>query len=123
MVLSGASSLRADDPVVKLLKPADYQKKLEQAKTKSLIDVRTEPETKLGIIQGATNITFGEDDFEKKLEKLPRDQPLFLYCGGGFRSGESVKIAKKLGFEEIFDLQGGLTEWKKAELPIVEPQE
>lgn len=42
---------------------------------------------------------------EKKLDK---NKPLLVYCMSGHRSADAVKQLKSVGFNEIYELKGGL---------------
>ena len=44
--------------------------------------------------------------------------PLILVCSSGARSGRGAAIAKKLGYEQVQSLSGGLKAWKEANLPL-----
>lgn len=88
---------------------------LEQAPEKFLvIDVRTPEEYKSGYLQGAKNIDFLVGDFERKINDLPRDRPIVLYCRSGGRSARAEKIMRKAGFANVADMRGGILEWERA---------
>ena len=44
--------------------------------------------------------------------------PLILVCQSGARSSRAVATAKKLGYEKVQSLSGGLAAWKTASLPV-----
>ena len=44
--------------------------------------------------------------------------PLVLVCASGVRSGRAVAVARKLGFEKVHSLTGGLSAWRTANLPV-----
>ena len=41
------------------------------------------------------------------IEKLDKDQAVFLYCGVGIRSAKAATILRKKGFKYVYDLDGG----------------
>lgn len=83
-----------------------------------LVDVRHKVEFDAGHIRGAHNIDVQEPDFIKLSEKeLPKDVPIAVYCGTGKRSGLASDILSKDGYK-IINLDGGLTAWKAAGLPV-----
>jgi len=43
---------------------------------------------------------------------------LVLVCASGVRSGRAVAVARKLGFEKVHSLTGGLSAWRTANLPV-----
>ncbi len=77
-----------------------------------LIDVRTPEEYAEGHIDGAVNIDFRDKNFEALVAKVDKSKPVAVYCGRGGRSGKCSSYMKKAGFTKIYDLDGGLTEWK-----------
>lgn len=78
-----------------------------------LIDVRSEDEVADGYIAGAKHLNFHEDDFDQKLEELPRDKPYLIYCHSGGRSSRTVARMREMGFEEVYNLKGGIVAWKE----------
>ena len=72
-----------------------------------LIDIREESEFAAGHVKGAEWIGKGilERDIE---EKHPdRGEPLYLYCGGGFRSALSAENLQKMGYTNVVNVDGG----------------
>jgi rhodanese-related sulfurtransferase len=83
-----------------------------------VIDVCEPGEFAAGHVVGARNIPLGE--LEAKLAGAVKNKalPVVLVCQSGMRSGRAVAIAKKLGYENVQSLGGGLAAWKTANLPI-----
>ncbi|MEW7292573.1 rhodanese-like domain-containing protein [Aquimarina sp. 2304DJ70-9] len=77
-----------------------------------LIDVRTPKEYTEGHIESAVNIDFRDKNFEALIAKVDKSKPVAVYCGRGGRSGKCSAYMKKAGFTKIYDLDGGITEWK-----------
>jgi rhodanese-related sulfurtransferase len=73
----------------------------------ALIDVREESEFAAGHVRGAEHI--GKGVMERDIEKLHPDtsQPLYLYCGGGFRSALAGDNLQKMGYKNIYSVGGG----------------
>ncbi|MCS6790943.1 MAG: rhodanese-like domain-containing protein, partial [Bacteroidia bacterium] len=79
------------------LSPAEAFKRWKAESGKIVIlDVRTPDEYKSGHIKGAQNLDF-YSDFEKAIEKLPKDKVYFLHCASGRRSGSATEIMRKKG--------------------------
>ncbi|MFV0572277.1 MAG: rhodanese-like domain-containing protein [Xanthomarina gelatinilytica] len=68
---------------IALLSPVEFKTQI--------IDVRTPEEFQEGHIEGALNIDFYSEDFEKEFHKLDKEQPVYLYCRSGYRSNQSAK--------------------------------
>ena len=71
----------------------------------TLIDVRTAIEFRLNPIPGAINIPL--DDIRDRMEEIPRDKPVWLYCGVGLRGYLASNVLKAHGYQEVRNLIGG----------------
>jgi len=76
-----------------------------------VLDVRTEREFNQGHLADAKLIDFYNENFEQRLEELPQDEPYLVYCHSGGRSAKAVKMMKDLGFQEVYNLSGGVSSW------------
>jgi rhodanese-related sulfurtransferase len=94
---------------------------LTKDKTVQLIDVRTPGEFSQGYIKGSRLFDYSSADFIKKLNTLDKSMPVAVYCAVGGRSGKTAQKLKELGFKNIYDFPGGMTEWKAKQKPIVKP--
>lgn len=80
-----------------------------------ILDVRTAEEFASGRLDGATNIDFYQPGFASRLEsELDPDRPVLVYCRSGNRSGQAAQLLAELGFDEIYDLDGGVNAWAGA---------
>ena len=77
-----------------------------------VLDVRTNAEVADGIIPNAIHIDFylGEA-FVDKIDTLNKDKNYYVYCRSGNRSGQACAIMEELGFENAYNLEGGMLEW------------
>lgn len=78
-----------------------------------LIDVRTKEEFEAGALPDALNIDFNGDDFEAQLAKLDKSKTAFIYCQAGGRSASACKVAEKMAFKAVFDMDGGYGAWSE----------
>ena len=83
-----------------------------------VIDVSEASEFAAGHIVGARNLPLG--DFGAKLPGTAKNKatPLILVCATGARSNRAVAEAKKLGYEKVHSLTGGMGAWRAAGLPV-----
>ena len=109
----------ANAQTVKTLAAADLEKKTAAMKDKIILDVRTAEEYKDGHLVGSMLIDYYGSDFKNEVSKLDKSKPVFVYCKGGGRSSSSCEILKDLGFKEVYNLQGGITDWKKAGKAVI----
>jgi peroxiredoxin family protein/rhodanese-related sulfurtransferase/TusA-related sulfurtransferase len=87
----------------------------------TLVDVRTPDEFALGALKGAVNIPL--DDMRDRMKEIPRDKPVYLYCGVGLRGYLASNILLQNGYKEVKNLIGGLKLYKAATTPLPEPKE
>ena len=105
--------------ITKNVSAAEFQE-LIKSKTKAIIlDVRTADEVAQGFIMDAQQIDFYDNNFQAKLNKLDKDNPVLIYCRSGRRSGIAMSTMRSLGFSEVYNLQGGILEWSEAGLKLV----
>ncbi|HSO44277.1 MAG TPA: rhodanese-like domain-containing protein [Rhodoferax sp.] len=83
-----------------------------------VIDICEPNEFAAGHVIGAKNIPMGQ--LEGKLAATVKNKalPVILVCHSGARSSRALGIAKKLGFENVQSLSGGLSAWRSANLPV-----
>ncbi len=84
-----------------------------------LVDLRTPEEVADGYIEGAVNINFYDPDFRGQLDALDRDKTYVIYCRSGGRSGSARDTMRELGFTEVYNVLGGIIDWRAAGLPVV----
>ena len=84
-----------------------------------LIDVRTPEEYSEGHIENSQNIDYFSTTFDQDILVLDKTKPVIVYCRSGKRSGESSKILKKAGFITVYDMEGGILNWKEKGLEVI----
>jgi len=82
-----------------------------------LLDVRSKEEFEKEYLKEAVNIDFYASNYLKRLKRLDKNKTYLLYCRSGNRSGQSLRLMKKLGFKEVYHMSGGMIQWKAADLP------
>ncbi|HEV8535485.1 MAG TPA: rhodanese-like domain-containing protein [Candidatus Limnocylindria bacterium] len=81
-----------------------------------LLDVREQDEWDAGHIDGAQHIPLGQ--LAGKLGEVPTGRPLVTVCRSGSRSDRAAKALKQSGYDAQ-NLEGGVTAWSRAGLPLV----
>lgn len=74
-----------------------------------ILDVRTEKEYNSGGLEGAVNIPL--DDLRNRLEEVPVDRAIYVYCQIGLRGYLATRILLQNGFNEVYNLSGGYRLW------------
>lgn len=67
-----------------------------------------------------TDLSIPYDEIEQYLDQLPADKnaKIVLYCRSGSMSAKAAKELVKLGYTNIYELDGGFNAWNSAGLPI-----
>jgi len=75
-----------------------------------LLDAREKKEYKVSHLKGAKYV--GYLGFSpKKVKELSKDKPIVVYCSVGYRSEKITERLKKMGYQEVYNLYGGIFEW------------
>ena len=76
-----------------------------------LIDVRTQSEIKQGFISGARFINFYDNDFKEQISNLDKQKSTIVYCQKGGRSLKACEMMQEIGFDRVYNLEGGAYGW------------
>ena len=82
---------------------------VENMRKGQLVDLRKKEEFDQGHINGARNIPFVM--LTRNPGKLRRDLPIYLYCEKGKIRKRAALVLYGKGYENIYQLEGGLTNW------------
>ncbi|HVT91029.1 MAG TPA: rhodanese-like domain-containing protein [Tepidisphaeraceae bacterium] len=96
----------------------DVKKKLAAGEKFHLVDVREESEWSAGHLPQAEHLGKGiiERDIETKIPDTAAE--IVLYCGGGYRSALAADNLQKMGYTNVWSMDGGFRGWKEAGLTI-----
>jgi rhodanese-related sulfurtransferase len=84
-----------------------------------LVDVREESEWARDHLPQAVHLGKGiiERDVEQRIPDL--DAEIVLYCGGGFRSALAADNLQKMGYTNVWSMDGGIRTWREKNFPLV----
>ncbi|MCU0368087.1 MAG: rhodanese-like domain-containing protein [Cyclobacteriaceae bacterium] len=119
LLLSLLVSFTASAQTSRKVTPQEFENKMKELKSATLLDVRTQSEYAQGHLAQATLMDFYSSDFQTRVAKLDKSKPVFVYCAVGGRSASAASMLSSMGFKEIYDLQGGINGWIQAKKPIV----
>src|SRR5438034_2477041 len=91
----------------------------ERKSSLQVVDVRSPGEWKKGHVPGAQHIFVPE--LAKRMAELEPNKPTSVYCGSGYRASIATSILKPQGFTDLWNVPGSWEAWKKAKLPVEEP--
>jgi rhodanese-related sulfurtransferase len=87
-----------------------------------ILDVRTAEEYADGHLPagdlGELNLDFYQNDFAQRLAQLDKSNAYLLVCRTGNRSGAAMAMMTDLGFDKLYELEGGMVAWQAARLPV-----
>jgi phage shock protein E len=112
----GGTATVAAEQAPETLDAKSFQAAIGQGKA-LLVDVRTPAEYASGHLEGSLNVDWTGSNYEAEFDKLPKDQPLLLYCRSGGRSGQALEYLKTKGYQ-VQHLIGGIGAWMSAGLPV-----
>ncbi len=93
------------------ISPSDLRKSLATADPPFLLDVRELQELRShGFIPGAVHIPM--NSVPGRLEELPADRPIVVYCAHGVRSARVAQYLLDRGFSRVANLHRGFAAWK-----------
>lgn len=97
----------------------DVKPRLDRGESFHLVDVREESEWAAGHLPNATHLSRGiiERDIEQRIPDLNAE--IILYCGGGYRSALTAESLMKMGYRNVFSMDGGYRAWCEAGYPVI----
>jgi rhodanese-related sulfurtransferase len=83
-----------------------------------VLDVRDTTEYAAGHLPKARNIPVRE--LSTRIEEIAKykDKPVLVTCKGGARAAAACRFLKRSGFNNVFQLRGGIAAWEQASLPV-----
>jgi rhodanese-related sulfurtransferase len=103
---------------VKELTIEDVKAKLDRGETFVLIDVREESEFAADHLPHSVHLGKGiiERDIEARVPDTTAE--IVLYCGGGFRSALAAENLQKMGYTNVWSMDGGIRDWRQRGYPL-----
>ena len=113
----------AENIMAHLMNPiqaADLDQLIDSGEEFQLLDVREIKEFKSGTIQGAEN--YPVDELREFLEDIPLDKKTVVFCEVGLRGYVASRILMQSGFENVYNLIGGMRTYRLVGKHNVKPQ-
>ena len=95
----------------------DLQARQKKGERFRLVDVREDDEWRAGRAASAEHLGRGIIERDIVSRAPDKNEPLVLYCGGGFRSVLAAESLQKMGYQQVWSLVGGWKEWLRRGLP------
>ncbi len=81
-----------------------------------ILDVRDIHKWKNAHIPSAQHIYVGH--IREKMNKVPKDRPVIIYCDSGFKTSIAASVLKKNGYDNVKNMLGGIMAWNNARYPL-----
>jgi len=82
------------------------------------VDVRQPDEwAATGVPAGARLISLAQLE-QRAPAELARDKPVYVICNSGNRSRVAAEVLIRLGYSQVYNVDGGIQAWLQAGLPV-----
>ena len=102
-------------PQISVCELAEKLDRVEDEKYLFVLDVRSPGEWKSGHIKHAIHIPGGS--LPRRVAEIPRDQPVHVICGSGYRSSIATSVLQRAGHTNLLNVVGGMGAWNAQRLP------
>lgn len=108
------------DGAIRQISVYDLKTALDNDRSLHLIDVRTREEVETAHLEATkARIEYHEIAEKINVDEFPKDQPIYLICRVGRRSMIAARELRDVGFKNIFNVAGGITDWIHAGFPVI----
>lgn len=116
IVTTGIPGIMPPEGVNHHLTPAEWNKVLKEEKDWVMIDTRNWYEYKIGTFKGALNPDIEKfTEFPEYIEAqgIPKDKKMLIFCTGGIRCEKGILELQKQGYDNVYQLEGGILNYLK----------
>ena len=108
--------------MIKTMTVTQLKQEMEGSTPPVLIDCRELDEWNEGHIEGATFISLSTMDQNISTLEDKKNHPLVLQCRSGKRSLRACQFLANNGFENLYNLEGGILAWAEEGYPVSDPE-
>ncbi|QDK37900.1 rhodanese domain-containing protein [Bdellovibrio sp. NC01] len=111
IVTTGIPEMMPPEGINHHLTPTEWNKVLKEEKDYVMIDTRNWYEYKIGTFKGALNPNIEKfTDFPQYIEAqgISKDKKMLIFCTGGIRCEKGILELQKQGYNNVFQLDGGI---------------
>lgn len=89
-----------------------------------LLDARELKEYEVSHLENALHVGYDHFDLNTVLKIIPETSTtIVVYCSVGIRSEDIAQQLRKAGYTEVYNLFGGIFEWKNHNFPVIDSEE
>jgi len=96
---------------MKAISVDELQSRIAGGEDLFLLDVREADEREISVLHDQMHIPMG--DVLVRMEEIPKDRVVIVYCRTGGRSGKVIEALEQAGFTQLFNLEGGINEYAR----------
>jgi len=101
------------------LTPDEFEKAILNKDSVQVLDVRTPGEYNSGHIANALQADWNDpQEFNRRIGFVDKTKPVYVYCLAGGRSAAAAAQLRKTGYENVYELKGGMNAWKAGNKPV-----
>ena len=98
--------------MVKEIDACELQEKMSQSESFLLLDIRSAGELVQGVLPDAEHLPMHL--IPTRMNELPRDRDVVLYCHSGARSYHACVFLAQQGYDNVINLRGGILGWARS---------
>jgi len=106
--------------LIKEIEASELVQLKEKGNAIRVIDIRQPAELNSGIIPGAEALPM--HTIPLRMNELPQDETLIMVCRSGARSAQACMFLQQQGYDNVYNLRGGMMAWSGSGLEIGLPQ-
>lgn len=106
---TGEKQQQASGQSYQNITPETLKQMMETDKNLIIVDVREEAEYVDGHIAGSQLVPMSE--FQSRVSEIPKDKKVALVCQSGSRSSMATEYLVQLGYNQVYNLDGGMMTW------------
>lgn len=116
VLLAGLLLTTVASAAMQKISAPEMQKIVKETPDTYLLDVRTLGEYVQKRINGAHLIPI--DQVQKRINEIPKDKPIIVYCETGMRSAQVGRYLDSRGYKDVANLSQGIMSWQLRGYPI-----
>lgn len=119
LINSCSNSQPASSETKTSLSAVEFAERVNADPAAVVLDVRTSEEFAGGHVEKALNIDWTGDEFQNLVVHIDKSTPVYVYCKSGSRSAAAARSMRADGYEQVYEMQGGIMQWNANDLPLV----
>jgi UPF0176 protein len=117
IVTMGVPEINPAETPAPSMEPKMLKDWLDKKMDFTLLDTRNDYEVKLGTFSSAADLAIESfRDFPEKAKTISpelKSRPIVMFCTGGIRCEKAAPLLRQLGFEQVYQLEGGILNYFK----------